>query len=102
MKLKSLEQKYAQLQQQYGASELDSIYGGGCKDNPNICFVFMNPTRRNIASSKDWTGIKVPWIGTKNVWDLFYKLGLLDNRLYKKIRVRNWNKRIIQYTIYSR
>ena len=54
--------------------------------NLDICFVFMNPTGRNIASSKEWKGIKSPWIGTKNIWDLFYKLNLMGNKIYKKIK----------------
>ena len=66
--------------------ELNSIYNGGCINNPDICFVFMNPTGRNIATSKDWNGPRYPWIGTKNVWTLFYKLKLLDEEVYKEIR----------------
>lgn len=54
-----------------------SIYNGGCTKNPNICFVFMNPTGRNIASCPEWKGRRSPWIGTKNIWKLFYKIGLL-------------------------
>jgi DNA polymerase len=46
----------------------------------------MNPTGRNIASSKSWKGLKSPWIGTKNIWDLFYELGLLDKDIYNKIK----------------
>ena len=61
-------------------------YNGGCSNNPDICFVFMNPTKRNIASSKEWKGIKSPWIGTKNIWDLFYNLDLLDKDIYNKIK----------------
>ena len=86
MKLEDLNKKYDKLQLKYGAKELDSIYNGGCSDNPDICFVFMNPTGRNIASSKSWKGLKSPWIGTKNIWDLFYKLDLLDEDIYRKIR----------------
>ncbi len=86
MKLEDLKVKYDQLQKKYGAKELDSIYNGGCAKNPNICFVFMNPTGRNIASSKEWKGIKSPWIGTKNIWDLFYQLELMDEEIYKKIK----------------
>ena len=55
MKLKDLEKEYDKLQEKYGAEELTSIYNGGCSENPDICFVFMNPTGRNIASSKTWT-----------------------------------------------
>ena len=86
MNLDSLKIEYDRLQKKYGAIELDSIYSGGCDKNPDICFVFMNPTKRNIASSKTWKGLKSPWIGTKNIWDLFYQLKLLDENIYKKIR----------------
>ncbi|MCI8290809.1 MAG: hypothetical protein HFJ25_00920 [Clostridia bacterium] len=85
-KLEDLKIKYDKLQKKYGAKELDSIYNGGCSENPDICFVFMNPTGRNIAASKEWKGIKSPWIGTKNIWDLFYSLDLMDEKIYKKIK----------------
>ena len=86
MKLEDLKPKYDKLQEKYGAKELDSIYNGGCTENPDICFVFMNPTGRNIASSKKWKGIKSPWIGTKNIWDLFFKLNLMNEKIYKNIK----------------
>lgn len=86
MSLNDLKKEYDKLQQKYGAKDLDSIYNGGCDDNPDICFVFMNPTGRNIASSKNWKGLKSPWIGTKNIWDLFYELKLLDKNIYNKIK----------------
>ena len=85
MQLEDLKVEYDILQSKYGAKELDSIYNGGCTENPDICFVFMNPTGRNIASSKEWKGIKSPWIGTKNIWDLFYSLNLMDEKIYEKI-----------------
>ncbi len=86
MNIQDLNKEYDKLQVKYGAKELDSIYNGGCTNNPDICFVFMNPTGRNIASSKNWHGPKSPWIGTKNVWTLFYKLNLLDEDIYNEIR----------------
>ena len=86
MTLDDLKKEYDKLQLKYGAKELDSIYNGGCTDNPDICFVFMNPTGRNIASSKSWKGLKAPWIGTKNIWDLFYELKLLEKNIYDKIK----------------
>lgn len=86
MKLEDLNKYYDKLQKKYGAKELDSIYNGGCTKEPDICFVFMNPTGRNIASYKSWKGIKSPWIGTKNIWDLFYALDLVDEKIYKKIK----------------
>jgi len=86
MKLEDLNIEYDKLQKKYGDKSLDSIYNGGCVDNPDICFVFMNPTKRNIASEKNWKGLKSPWIGTKNIWDLFFKLDLLDEEVYSKIK----------------
>lgn len=86
MKVEDLKPKYDKLQKKYGAKELDSIYNGGCTENPDICFVFMNPTGRNIASSKKWKGIKSPWIGTKNIWDLFFQLNLMNEKIYKNIK----------------
>lgn len=86
MELEDLKIKYDRLQKKYGAKELDSIYNGGCTTNPDICFVFMNPTGRNIASNKEWKGLKSPWIGTKNIWDLFVSLDLIDKEIYDKIK----------------
>lgn len=86
MELEELKKEYDKLQLKYGDPELDSIYYGGCEVNPCICFVFMNPTGRNIASAKTWKGLKSPWIGTKNIWDLFYKVDLLDEKIYSDIK----------------
>ena len=86
--LDKLRLKYDRMQKKYGAKELDSIYNGGCINNPDICFVFMNPTGRNIASLKTWKGRKSPWIGTKNIWKLFFDTGLFGENLYKEIRER--------------
>ena len=84
--LSSLKNEYDKMQKKYGAKELDAISFGGCEDHPELCFVFMNPTGRNIASLKSWHGLKAPWIGTKNVWDLFSALRLIDDEIYLKIR----------------
>lgn len=86
MKIEDLKVKYDLLQNKYGDKSLDSIYNGGCENNPDICFVFMNPTGRNIASKKEWLGRKSPWIGTKNIWKLFYDVGLVDDGIYEEIR----------------
>ena len=86
MKLEDLKEEYDRLQNIYGAKDLDSIYNGGCTQNPDICFVFMNPTGRNIASDKSWKGRKSPWLGTKNIWKLFYNVNLLDKNIYEQIK----------------
>ncbi len=86
MKLVELREKYDELQLKYGDPTLDSIYNGGCEDNPDIMFVFMNPTGRNVAANKSWQGLKAPWIGTKNIWDLFDAVGLIDTDIYARIK----------------
>ena len=88
MELEKLYKKYDKLQKQHGAKELHAIYHGGCFSNPKVCFVFMNPTGRNVASDSSWSGIRAPWIGTKIVWQLFYQIGLFDEELYQEIQNR--------------
>ena len=67
MELSYLNKQYDDLQMAYGSKDLDSIYYGGCEKSPDVMFIFMNPTARNIAAAKSWTGKKAPWIGTKNI-----------------------------------
>lgn len=86
MKLSSLNKEYDKLQKIYGDQNLHSIYNGGCDYNPDICFVFMNPTGKNIASLPGWPGPYHPWLGTKNIWDLFYAVNLLNENIYNKIK----------------
>lgn len=88
MELAFLQNEFNRLQNIYGDSSLDSITSGGQYTNPDICFIFMNPTGRNIASNKEWTGIKSPWLGTKNVWNIFSKLNMLDEGIYTEILKR--------------
>ena len=90
--LDKLVKKYDRLQKKYGDPNLDSITFGGCLKNPDVCFVFMTPTARNITASKEWKGIKSPWVGTKNVWYLFHKIGLIDDEFYTKIRTIKGNE----------
>lgn len=103
MTIEDLNKEYDKLQLKYGDKSLDSIYNGGCTNNPDICFVFMNPTGRNIASSKSWHGLKSPWIGTKNIWDLFAALDLIDKDIYsqiKSIKGKEWTPDFAE-TIYE-
>lgn len=88
MNINDLNIEYDKLQQEYGAKELASIYNGGCTNNPEICFIFMNPTGKNIASDPNWKGRRSPWIGTKNIWKLFFKIGLLNQIIYEEIQKR--------------
>lgn len=95
MTLEEVNKKYDSMQNEYGDKSLNSILNGGKIDNPEYCFIFMNPTKRNIATEKIWNGIRSPWIGTKNVWTIFYKIGLLNEDIYNKIRSitgKQWNE----------
>lgn len=86
---------YEKMQKKYGDKNLNAITFGGCKKNPKICFVFMNPTAGNIAAEKSWDGPRYPWLGTKNIWKLFNKLDLLDDDILKEIQEKkklDWTK----------
>ena len=62
MILSDLNKEYDKLQKKYGDKRLDSIYNGGLINNPDICFIFMNPTGRNIATSKEWHGMRLLYL----------------------------------------
>lgn len=102
MTLEQLKKEYDKLQLKYGSKELDSIYNGGCSQNPDICFIFMNPTGKNIANNKNWIGRKSPWLGTKNIWKLFNKINLLSDNTYNQILIKkskDWDYDILPYEI---
>jgi uracil-DNA glycosylase len=82
-----LHKQYDELQKKHGEPSLSSIYGAGCIENPKAMFVFMNPTGRNIASEPSWEGLRAPWIGTKQVWDIFYDLEFLTEDTYRSIKI---------------
>ena len=86
MQLKHLHPKFDKLQKKHGSPKLDSVYGCGCVKNPDVCFIFMNPTGKNPSSNKNWTGLKAPWIGTKNTWALFRKIGIISQKTADKIK----------------
>ena len=95
MGVEKLNKFYDKLQLEYGEKSLSSIYNGGCQNCPDICFVFMNPTGKNIASLPNWKGRKSPWIGTKNIWKLFYNIDLISKDLFDKIqsmKSSDWNE----------
>jgi hypothetical protein len=42
------------LQKKHGEKTLFAIHGAGCIQKPDICFIFMNPTGKNISAVKGW------------------------------------------------
>ena len=84
--MEKLKEQYDELQLKYGSSELNSVYGYGCEINPKIALVFMNPTKRNIATNKNWTGIRAQWLGIKQIWDFLTKCNLFNPALNDEIK----------------
>lgn len=84
MQVEQLHHTYDTLQQTFWDPTLSSIYWAGCISRPKICFVFMNPTGRNISAKHEWQGIRAPWLGFKQVWQMFFELGLISQELYLK------------------
>ncbi len=85
---------YDTLQKKYGDKNLNSVYGGGCIKSPKVCFVFMNPTAKNIATAKSWKGVRYQWLGIKPIWKFFNKLGLISDELNNGIQ----NKKAADWT----
>jgi uracil-DNA glycosylase len=74
------------LQRDYGHAGLRAIYGAGCISRPRLLLLFMNPTARNLSAQAAWSGLRAPWIGTKNVWKLLHALGLITGRIFRIIQ----------------
>ena len=83
LQLTKLHQELDHLQSIYGDLGLKPIYGAGQINNPQLLFLFMNPTGRNISASPDWSGLRAPWLGTKNIWKLLSSLGLISLSTYQ-------------------
>ena len=90
--MENINREYDRLQQKYGSQELTAVYGAGDMHSPRVALVFMNPTKRNIATAKDWLGIKAQWLGTKQVWEFLFKCGLIDEDIYLAIKSKKPNE----------
>lgn len=91
MQVKELFSKYKELQSIYWDTNLDPVYWCGNINRPKLCLVFMNPTARNVSVNKSWTWLKAPWIGTKNVWNMFYHLWFIDKNFIEEINSKKPN-----------
>ncbi len=80
--------------QYFGDHTLDAISGAGCVEEPKLTLVFINPTHRNISTSKTWRGLKAPWIGCANIWQLFADANIVSTSLNEKIQAAktNWTE----------
>ncbi|WP_034526801.1 uracil-DNA glycosylase family protein [Secundilactobacillus oryzae] len=89
MELQELNQRYDQMQLEFGDPQFRSVYGAGDSQQPDTMFVFMNPTGRNVSTHADWLGMRAPWIGTKPIWRLFIRLGLLNEQTGTAIEAKH-------------
>lgn len=62
-------------------NRLQHILGGGKELNPNIMFLFINPTYRNTTSKPDYSGLRFPFVGTKEIWNVFISSKLLGKEI---------------------
>lgn len=77
---------YDKLQQIHGDKKLYPIYGAGCKKNPKLFLLFMNPTGKNVSCVKWWKGLRAPRLGTKNVWKLLYSIWAISKKTFEQIQ----------------
>lgn len=92
LQIEHLKKEVNSLQVLHGNPKISAIYGAGQICNPKLLFLFMNPTATNVSANPQWQGLRAPWLGTKNIWKLFYRLGILENSLYENIinNPANW------------
>ncbi len=67
----------------------ESIYGGGCIEKPDVLLLFMNPTARNVSAISTWDGIRAPWLGIRQTWNLLSSLGFIDPEVAARICALN-------------
>lgn len=85
LQLENLFSSFDKLQEKFWDKNLNSVYGAGCINKPNLFFIFMNPTWKNISADKKWQWLQAPWLGTKNIWKLFHKIGLIPKNVFDQI-----------------
>ncbi|MFH0713555.1 MAG: uracil-DNA glycosylase family protein [Candidatus Micrarchaeota archaeon] len=62
---------------QASKNSLQHVHGGGQENKPRFALVFINPTYNNISTQPQWRGKRYPFIGTRAVWRVLVKSGLL-------------------------
>ena len=76
---------YRLNKREFPENELVPIVGNGKLYKPRFMFVFINPTYRNISADRKWKGPRFPFVGTRQVWRVFHKAGLFDDKLIEYI-----------------
>lgn len=85
------------LQIKYGEKTLAPVYWAGCIKKPNILFLFMNPTGRNISAQKSRKGLRAAWLGTKNIWKLFLAVDAISKPAFTAIQSYKPNEWTIEF-----
>ena len=86
LQIETLKPAVDRLQLTHGHTKLQAIYGAGCISRPRLLLLFMNPTGRNLSAKPSWSGLRAPWIGTKNIWKLLYALRLITKKKFDAIQ----------------
>ena len=98
--MEKLKKQYDELQEKYGSKELNAVYGYGEECNPQVALVFMNPTKRNIATDKSWKGLRAQWLGTKQIWEFLTRCKLFSEEIFKEIKTKkpkDWTPEFCNY-----
>ena len=98
--MKRIIKEYDRLQKIYGSKDLNSVYGCGKQKQPKIALVFMNPTKRNIATDKSWSGLRAQWLGTKQIWKFLAKCGIFSDEIAAEIgkkKASEWTPQFCDY-----
>lgn len=77
---------FDKLQYIHGDQKLLPVYGAGCKKQPKLFLLFMNPTWKNVSCVKDWKWIRAPRLGTKNIWKLLHALWVVSKKTFDHIQ----------------
>ncbi len=94
LQLNYLFKKFDNLQKEFWDSQLNPIYGAWCIDKPDVFFVFMNPTGKNISADKNRSWLRAPRLWTKNIWKLFNKVWIISKNLFEQIycmKTNDWS-----------
>jgi len=107
LQINNFDKELKSLQKKYGSRNCLPINGAGCIDKPELFFIFMNPTARNISADPRWEGLRAPWLGTKNIWKMIYLLKLIDKNLdmiIQKAKAKDWTEKLVKdiYTTLAR
>ena len=103
---KTLEELWVEVadinRKHFPENSLMPILGNGKTLRPKVMFVFINPTGANISSARDWKGPRFPFIGTRGVWKVFHRAGMLDDGLARKINdSKSWSLELTEEVLDS-